>query len=233
MLKTRTIVAFVGAALALAAATPAGGAARHAVATFAVNAGAVNGIKASRTPKAGKLVPLGRNAKLPASVVPTQRGARGLTGPQGPAGPPGAQGAAGPQGAPGPPGTAGPGAAKLNFDAPANTPVTTILTYGGLILRAACSSAGDTTITARSTLDNARIHVAAVDDTGAVYREDDDLDATDDFDVMGTNDDDVAGTIVYRSPTGSSTVSVNFMNEEFSIAGVNRCQFAATAVAAS
>jgi hypothetical protein len=224
--KTRTIVALVGAALALAAATPAGGAARRAVAAFALNAGAVNGIKASRSPKAGRLVPLGRNAKLPASVVPTQRGARGRTGPQGPAGAPGAQGPAGP------PGAAGPGPAKLNFDAPANTPVTTILTYGGLILRAACSSAGDTTISARSTLDNARIHVAAVDNAGAVYREDDDLDASDDFDVMGTNDDDVAGTIVYRSPTGSSTVSVSFLNEEFSLAGVNRCQFAATAVAA-
>jgi len=224
--KTRTIVVLVGAALALAAVTPAGGAARRAVATFALNAGAVNGIKASRTPKAGRLVPLGRNAKLPASVVPTQRGARGLAGPQGPAGPTGAQGPAGP------PGVAGPGAAKINFDAPANTAVTTILTYGGLILRAACSSAGDTTVTARSTLDNARIHVAAVDDTGAVYREDDDLDASDDFDVLGTNDDDVAGTIVYRTPTGSSTVSVAFLNEEFSLAGVNRCQFAATAVGA-
>jgi hypothetical protein len=110
--------------------------------------------------------------------------------------------------------------------------VVTILTFGGLILRAACSSAGDTTITARSTLDNARIHVAAVDDTAAVYREDDDLDATDDFDVMGTNDDDVVGTIVYRSPTGSSTVTVSFLNEEFSLAGVNRCQFAGTGVVA-
>jgi hypothetical protein len=189
----------------------------------------VNGIKASRAPKAGRLVPLGRNAKLPASVVPTQRGNRGLPGPQGPAGPPGAQGPTGPTG---PPGAAGPGAAKPNFDAPANTPVTTILTYGGLILRAACSSAGDTTVTARSTLDNARIHVAAVDDSGAFYREDDDLDATGDFDVLGANDDDVAGTIVYRSPTGSSIVSVAFLNEEFSIAGVNRCQFAGTAVVA-
>jgi hypothetical protein len=73
--------------------------------------------------------------------------------------------------------------------------------------------------------------VAAVDNAGAVYREDDDLDATDDFDVMGTNDDDVAGTMVYRSATGSSVVSVSFLNEEFSLAGVNRCQFAATAVA--
>ena len=50
------------------------------VAAFAANAGAVNGIKASRTPKAGRLVPLGRNAKLPASVVPSRRGARGRTG---------------------------------------------------------------------------------------------------------------------------------------------------------
>ena len=228
MRNTRITVALAGTALALVAfaAGPAGGAARHAIAAFARNSGAVNGIKASRTPKPGRLLPLGRNAKFPASVVPTQRGARGLTGPQGAPGP------TGPQGAAGPPGAAGPGAAKLNFDAPANTQVTTILTFGGLILRAACSTAGDTTISARSTLDNARIHVAGVDDTVAFYREDDDLDAGDDFDVLGSNDDDVAGTIVYRSPTGSSTVSVSFLNEEFSLAGVNRCQFAGTAVSA-
>jgi len=237
MRKARTIVVLAGAVLAVAvlAATPAGGAAGRSIAAFAINAGAVNGIKASRVPKAGRLVPLGRNAKLPASVVPTQKGARGPAGPQGPpgpqglAGPPGSIGVAGP---PGPAGTAGPGAAKLSFDVPANTPVATILTLGGLILRGACSSSGDTTITARSTLDNGRIHVAAVDDTAAVYREDDDLDASDDFDVLGTNDDDVAGTIVYRTPTGSSTVTVAFLNEEFTLAGTSRCQFAGTAVVA-
>jgi hypothetical protein len=237
MRKARTIVVLAGAVLAVAvlAATPAGGAAGRSIAAFAINAGAVNGIKASRVPKAGRLVPLGRNAKLPASVVPTQKGARGPAGPQGPPGPqglagtPGSIGVAGP---PGPAGTAGPGAAKLSFDVPANTPVATILTLGGLILRGACSSSGDTTITARSTLDNGRIHVAAVDDTAAVYREDDDLDASDDFDVLGTNDDDVAGTIVYRTPTGSSTVTVAFLNEEFTLAGTSRCQFAGTAVVA-
>ncbi len=237
MRKARTIVVLAGAVLAVTvlAATPAGGAAGRSIAAFAINAGAVNGIKASRAPKAGRLVPLGRNAKLPASVVPTRRRARGPAGPQGPPGP---QGPAGPQGSigvpgpPGPPGTAGPGAAKLNFDAPANTPVATILTLGGLILRGACSSAGDTTITARSTLDNGRIHVAAVDDTAAVYREDDDLDGSDGFDVLGTNDDDVAGTIVYRTPTGSSTITVAFLNEEFTLAGTSRCQFAGTAVVA-
>jgi hypothetical protein len=237
MRKAQTIVVLAGAVLAVTvlAATPAGGAAGRSIAAFAINAGAVNGIKASRAPKAGRLLPLGRNAKLPASVVPTLKGARG---PAGPPGPPGPQGLAGQQGSigvpgpPGPPGTAGPGAAKLNLDVPANTPVATILTLGGLILRGACSSAGDTTITARSTLDNGRIHVAAVDDTAAVYREDDDLDGSDNFDVLGTNDDDVAGTIVYRTPTGSSTVTVAFLNEEFTLAGTSRCQFAGTAVVA-
>ena len=231
MRKARTIVALAGAALLLTAlaAGPAGGAARRSLAAFAVNAGAVNGIKASRTPKPGRLVPLGRNAKLPASVVPSQRGARGITGAQGPAGP---QGAAGPQGPAGPPGAAGPGAARVNHDVPANTPVTTVLTFGGLILRAACSSAGDMTITARSTLDNARLHVAGVDDNGPFYREDDDFDATSDYDVLGANDDDVAGTIVYRSPTGTSVVSVSFLAEEYSLAGTGRCQFAGTGVAA-
>jgi hypothetical protein len=223
--------AFGGAVLLLVllAASPAGGAARRSITAFARNAGAVNGIKASRTPKPGRLVPLGRNAKLPGSVVPTVRGARGLRGPQGPIGPAGPRG---PLGAPGPAGPMGPGASKVAFDAPANTPTATILTFGGLILRAACSAAGDMTVGARSTLDNARLHVAAVADTGAFYREDDDLDASSDYDLLGSDDDDVAGTIVYRTPTGSGTVSVSFLGEEYSIAGVARCQFAGAAVSA-
>jgi len=226
--RARTILVLAGALVATTAlsATPAGTATERSIASFALNAGAVNGIKASRAPRAGRLVPLGRNAKFPASVVPVQRGPAGAQGPQGP------QGAVGSQGPPGTPGPPGPGPSKLNFDVPANTPVTTILTLGGLILRAACSSAGDTTITARSTLDNGRVHVAAVDDTGALYHEDDDLDSTDDFDVLGANDDDVAGTIVYRSPTGASTVAVSFLNEEYTLAGTSRCEFAGTAVVA-
>jgi hypothetical protein len=38
-------------------------------ADYAVNAGAVNGIKASRAPRPGFLVPLGADGKLPASAV--------------------------------------------------------------------------------------------------------------------------------------------------------------------
>jgi hypothetical protein len=232
-------------ALVVLSLSPAGNAARRAVAAFAQNAGAVNGIKASRTPRPGRLVPLGRNAKLPASVLPLQRGPRGAPGPagppgpQGPAGPQGAAGVAGPAGPtgptgpPGPPGAGGPSAVRLNYDVPASTPAATILTLGGLILRASCSSGGDLAVDARSTLDNARLHAAFGSDTGAQYSEDDDLDATNDFDFLAAEDDDVAGTLVYRSPTGTSVVTVSFMSEQYSIAGVNRCQFAGTVVVAA
>jgi adhesin HecA-like repeat protein len=120
----------------------------------------------------------------------------------------------------------------VSHDVPANTPVATVLTAGGLILRAACSSAGDMTITARSTLDNARLHVSGADDNGVFYREDDDLDASSDYDVLGSGDDDVAGTIVYRSPTGTSVVTLSFLAEEYSLAGTGRCQFAGAGVVA-
>ena len=82
-------------------AVPFGEGATNAVrrALFAANAGAVNGIEASKTPKPGQLVPLGRNGKLPAAVIPANlRGSAGPAGPVGPSGPQGAQGAQGPQG---------------------------------------------------------------------------------------------------------------------------------------
>jgi hypothetical protein len=227
------VVALVLAVLSL---SPAGQAARRVVTAFAQNAGAVNGIKASRKPRPGRLVPLGRNAKLPVSVLPLRRGERGAPGRPGPAGTPGPAGPAGPPGPAGPqgpPGASGPSAVRINYDVPANTPVATILTLGGLILRAACSSGGDLSVEARSTQDNARLHAAFTSDAGAQYSEDDDLDATDDFDFLSAEDDDVAGTLVYRSPTGASVVTATFLSEQYSIAGVNRCQFAAAVVAAA
>ena len=80
-------------------------------ANYARNAGAVNGIKASREPRAGALVPLGEDGRFPPSVgvagpqgpkgdrgLQGQQGPRGTTGPAGPAGPTGAQGPIGPRG---------------------------------------------------------------------------------------------------------------------------------------
>lgn len=60
------------------------------------NAARVGGLKASRTPKAGQLVPLGKDKKFPASVLPA--GVAGAPGAQGPAGAQGPQGPQGPKG---------------------------------------------------------------------------------------------------------------------------------------
>jgi hypothetical protein len=64
------------------------------------------------------------------------------------------------------------------------------------------------------------------------YDEDDDLDTTDGFDFLGADDDDALGTIVYRSATGSSVVSVDFMVEQYSVGGAARCLIAGAAVGA-
>jgi hypothetical protein len=82
------------------------------VALFAKNAAKVGGIGASKKPKAGKLLPLGKNGKFPASVVPgavkAPPGAEGARGPAGPVGPQGAPGSIGPRGLKGATGPAGP-----------------------------------------------------------------------------------------------------------------------------
>jgi hypothetical protein len=98
------VIATAGLAISVFGSTPVGHALSSAAApakraAYAANAGAVNGIKASKTPKPGRLLPLGTDGKFPASV--------GLTGPQGPTGDKGDRGPAGPKGDKGDPGTPG------------------------------------------------------------------------------------------------------------------------------
>lgn len=238
----RTIALSLAALVALVlASSPVGRAAGRTVATFAKNAGAVNGIRASRKPTPGRLLPLGRNGKLPGSVVPVARGPRGADGAQGLRGAEGARGAPGPSGPPGPvgpagpPGPPGPAAQRVNFDVPANTAAQQILAIGGLLLHAACSAAGDLSVEASSAANNAKASAFLVADNPANvagYVEDDDLDAADSFDFLGSSDDDVAGTLVYRAPSGAGYVSVSFLAEQVSVAGANRCIFGGTATMA-
>jgi hypothetical protein len=242
MAVNRTIAVFAGAlAVTFLAASPLGEAAGRTVAAFARNAGAVNGIKASRKPARGRLLPLGRNGKFPASVVPLARGARGADGAQGPPGPEGAtgpageRGPAGPAGPAGPVGPPGPGARRVSLDVPANTAAAQILSLGGLVLNAACSAAGDLSVEASSTVNNAKASAFLVADNPAnvaAYVEDDDLDPTDGFDFLGAGDDDVAGTLVYRALGGAAFVSVSFLAEQVSVSGANRCIFGGTATVA-
>jgi hypothetical protein len=88
-----TVLSATALVVAVFGATPVGQAARDAIPAFARNAGKVDGIDASRTPKAGQLLALGKNKKFPASV-----GAIGPAGPAGPAGPKGDKGDSGAQG---------------------------------------------------------------------------------------------------------------------------------------
>jgi hypothetical protein len=242
MVVNRTLALIAGAlAAALLVWSPLGEAAGRTVASFARNAGAVNGIKASRRPVAGRLLPLGRNGRFPSAVVPTVRGARGADGAQGPRGPEGARGLAGPAGERGPAGAAGaagppgPAGQRVNFDAPASTAETSVLSLGGLVLKAGCSAAGDLSVEASSTANNAKASAFLVADNPAnvpAYVEDDDLDTTDGFDFLGSSDDDAAGTLVYRAPGGTVYVSMAFVAEQVSVSGANRCIFGGTATVA-
>jgi hypothetical protein len=106
--KWSAAVAVGSLVLALLAFAPLAGSAKG---IFATNADKIDGIHASKTVQAGKLLPLGKNAKFPASVVPTvkgPRGATGSTGATGPQGPKGDTGATGPQGPKGDTGATGP-----------------------------------------------------------------------------------------------------------------------------
>ena len=111
MIRERLALVLSATALAVAlfGSTPLGQAvvsavppfAKHAkTAGYAKNAGAVNGLKASKRPRAGWLVALGKDGKFPASV--------GQVGPAGPKGDTGNPGPAGPKGDTGNPGPAGP-----------------------------------------------------------------------------------------------------------------------------
>jgi hypothetical protein len=118
---------------------------------------------------------------------------------------------------------------------PAGTTEGQIASVGGLVLRGACSAGGDLSLEAASTTNNARARafvVAAGTPDTAAYDEDDDLDSTDGFDFVGANDDDAAGTLVYRAPTGSTVVTVDFFVEQYSVGGAARCLVAGAALLA-
>ncbi len=141
----------------------------------------------------------------------------------------------GPAGPPGSAGPSGPGAARFSFDVAAGTAETQIASAGGLVLKGACSAGGDLSLEASSTANNARARAGVISDGTpdlVRYGEDDDLDSTDGFDLVGAEDDDALGSVVYRSATGASTVTADFLVEEYSLGGAARCLAAGTVVVA-
>lgn len=180
--------------------------------------------------------PRGRRGPAGPRGLPGQRGPEGFAGPQGPAGATGPAGQAGPVGPAGPAGPPGPAAQRISFDVPAGTAETQILSGGGLVLKGACSAGGDLSLEASSTVNNARARASVISAGApdkAAYDEDDDLDTTDGFDFVGADDDDALGTLLYRSATGSSVVTVDFLVEQYSVGGAARCLIAGAATVAA
>jgi len=93
---TAALIAVLFAVTVLAV-TPAGNSAKSLF-VFAANSDKVDSIHAAKTPTAGALLALNKNAKFPASVIPTVTGPQGVAGAQGATGETGATGAQGPKG---------------------------------------------------------------------------------------------------------------------------------------
>jgi Collagen triple helix repeat (20 copies) len=207
---------------------------------IAATAGAVDAPTVKKKPKPrlirGPRGPRGPIGPRGRPGLPGPQGPQGPVGPQGPqgeAGLPGSSGPVGPAGLVGPAGPPGPGAVRISFDVPAGTVESRIVELGGLVLNGACSASGDLSLEAASTTNNARARasvVAAGTPDTVAFDEDDDLDTTDGFDFLGAADDDAVGTLVYRAPTGSTVVTVDFMVEQYSVGGAARCLIAGVGV---
>lgn len=115
---TIVVAAIVGA---VAAGSPAVAAEVVGFAKSAGNAKTVNKIGASKTPRAGMLLPLNAKGQFPAAVIPASRQAIGKPGPAGPQGPQGPQGPAGTNGAAGAQGPKGNTGATGATGAPGGT----------------------------------------------------------------------------------------------------------------
>ena len=108
-------LSIAASSVAVGAVTAFGQDAISSIVPRAKNADMVDGLHASKKPRAGALLALGKDRTFPRSVVPVgprgRRGAKGDTGPMGPQGPKGetgGQGVQGPEGARGPAGPPGP-----------------------------------------------------------------------------------------------------------------------------
>jgi hypothetical protein len=125
----------------------------------AVTADKVDGIHASKKPRAGRLLPLDRHAKLPASVLPRlaagqpgepgEQGEPGDTGQQGPTGETGAKGEKGDTGATGAQGDIGPSNSYVASKSTFYASTTSTIGETALMLNL---PAGDYVVTASGTM---------------------------------------------------------------------------------
>jgi hypothetical protein len=123
-------------------------------------------------------------------------------------------------------------AARIDFRAATGTATTDIMNFAGLILRASCNAGPDLIVLADTAVAHSTLHVSWNKDPGntAFYRQDNDLNPGDNFNLLSVNDDSSEGTISYSSPAGTQA-SVTFQAEEGNAFGNTvSCLFAGTAM---
>jgi hypothetical protein len=134
--------------------------------------------------------------------------------------------------------------AKIDFAAPSGTPITDVVSLGGVTIQASCV-AGNVTAYARSGVNNAMIHVSNVDaeltvDSGgntpgandARYLEDDDFDnGTLALLALSTTNDSLQGSFSFASPDGSIVTATYLVEERPNgLGSANDCFIKGTAV---
>jgi hypothetical protein len=127
-------------------------------------------------------------------------------------------------------------AGRIDFRAAAGTATTEVLNLGGLILRASCAAGPDLDVRADTSVPNSTLHVSWNRDPAnqPFYRDDNDFDPGDNFQIMSAgNDDRAQGTLVYTSPAGSTTTATFQSEEADAFGATTNCLFAGTALASA
>lgn len=120
---------------------------------------------------------------------------------------------------------------KIDFRVPPGTGATQVLNLGGFILTAACDGAGDLTVLASTTTNDAFFLSRAIEVGGVVTNvvQDTDLDIGDTPNIVGTSQAFVQGHTTYENKSGS-VVSVTWQADEDAPAAENNCVFSGTAL---
>jgi hypothetical protein len=135
--------------------------------------------------------------------------------------------------------------AKIDYGAPDGSPLTDVVSVGGVTIQASCSGGGNIAVSARSEVEDAMIHVSTIDATstldsnGDTPGDDDSRYGEDDsFDVGQTESlslpaggDSTQGRFTFAAPNGS-VVTAHYLIEDNTAAlgTANDCHLKGTAV---
>ena len=119
----------------------------------------------------------------------------------------------------------------MDFRVPPGTAATQVLSIGDFILTATCDVAGNLSVVATTTVNDAFFVSRSLNQTGAADNvfTDTDFDTTDSQDVVGNDQAFIQGFTNYENKNGS-VVSVSWQGDEDAPAAENNCVFAGTAV---